>query len=207
MLGNLIIISSPSGGGKGTVIREVLKRVPDIGLSVSYTTRQIRDGEIDGREYFFIDKPEFEKLIADGEFLEYATVHGNYYGTSMSQVHRTLETGQDVILEIDVQGAGIIFEKMPRVVSIFILPPSFETLEKRLTARATESPEELALRLSNAHAEVLRYQEFKYLVINDDLSRAVDQIETIIKAERLRRDRQEQTIKAILDSFEASGAN
>lgn len=203
MLGNLVIISSPSGGGKGTLIREVLKRVPEIGLSVSYTTRQIREGEVDGREYFFIDKPRFEKLIEEGEFLEYATVHGNYYGTSLTQVHRTVETGQDVILEIDVQGAGIIFEKMPKVVSIFILPPSFSVLEKRLTARATESPEELALRLGNARSEVLRYQEFSYVVVNDDLEKAVAEVETIIKAERLRRDRQEPALRDILSSFEA----
>lgn len=203
MVGNLIIISSPSGGGKGTLIREVLKSTPDIGLSVSYTTRQIRDGEVDGREYHFIGKNRFEELIEAGEFLEYATVHGNYYGTSMTQVHRTVETGQDVILEIDVQGADIIFKKMPAVVSIFILPPSYEVLKERLTKRATETPQELALRLSNALKEVQCYKDFKYLVVNDDIGRATADIKGIIGAERLRRDRQEAAIHDILDSFRA----
>lgn len=203
MVGNLIIISSPSGGGKGTLIREVLKSTPDLALSVSYTTRQIRDGEVDGREYHFIGRDRFEELIEQGEFLEYATVHGNYYGTSMSQVHRTVETGVDVILEIDVQGAGIIFEKMPKVVSIFILPPSYEVLRERLTNRATETPQELDLRLSNALEEVQRYKDFKYLVVNDDIARATADIETVIRAERLRRDRQDRAISDILGSFRA----
>lgn len=201
MVGRLIIISSPSGGGKGTLIREVLQRLPDVQLSVSFTTRQIRDGEQDGREYFFVDRDRFEKLIARGELLEYATVHGNYYGTSVSQVHRTIESGIDVILEIDVQGAGIIFEKMPDVVSIFILPPSFSTLEQRLRRRGTETDQELSLRLANAHAEVEHYKEFKYVVINEDIERAASGIEAIIAAERLRMDRQEAGVRAILDSF------
>lgn len=203
MVGNLIIISSPSGGGKGTLIREVLKNTPNIGLSVSYTTRQIREGEVDGREYHFVSREKFEELIEQGEFLEYATVHGNYYGTSMTQVHRTVETGQDVILEIDVQGAGIIFEKMPKVVSIFILPPSFEVLKERLTKRATETPEELDLRLRNALEEVQCYKDFKYLVVNDEVARATAEIQTIIGAERLRRDRQERAVHDILNSFKA----
>lgn len=203
MVGNLIIISSPSGGGKGTLIREVLKNTPNIGLSVSYTTRQIREGEVDGREYHFVSREKFEELIEQGEFLEYATVHGNYYGTSMTQVHRRVETGQDVILEIDVQGAGIIFEKMPKVVSIFILPPSFEVLKERLTKRATETPEELDLRLRNALEEVQCYKDFKYLVVNDEVARATAEIQTIIGAERLRRDRQERAVHDILNSFKA----
>lgn len=203
MTGNLIIISSPSGGGKGTLIREVLKSTPDISLSVSYTTRQMREGEQDGREYFFITKERFEELIAAGEFLEYATVHGHYYGTSITQVHRQVETGQDVILEIDVQGAGIVFEKMPKVLSIFILPPSYETLRERLTKRATESPEELELRLRNAVLEVQRYKDFKYVVVNSEIGRATEEIKAIIAGERLRRDRQEAAIQDILNSFRA----
>lgn len=200
--GSLIIISSPSGGGKGTLIREVRRRMSGIGLSVSYTTRQMRDGEENGREYHFVDRDRFEALIESGEFLEHALVHGNYYGTSVSQVRGIMDSGQDVILEIDVQGAGIIFGKMAAAVGIFILPPSYSVLKQRLTARATESPEELAVRLSNSLAEVQRFEEFTYVVINDDLERAVSEIETIINAERLRTHRQEASIKAILDSFE-----
>jgi guanylate kinase len=204
MRGNLIIISSPSGGGKGTLIREVRRRMPELGLSVSYTTRQMRDGEEDGREYFFVDRTSFETLVAQGEFLEYATVHGNYYGTSVSQVKKTMESGQDVILEIDVQGAGIVFGKMPSAVGIFILPPSYSVLADRLTSRGTENTEEIGVRLGNAHAEVKRFKDFTYAVVNDDLETAITEIETIIRAERLRTDRQGDVIGAILDSFGAS---
>lgn len=201
--GNLIIISSPSGGGKGTLIREVLRTTPDIGLSVSHTTRQMRDGEQDGREYFFVSKERFEELIAADEFLEYATVHGHYYGTSLTQVRRQVEAGQDVILEIDVQGAGIVFQKMPKVVSIFILPPSYQILRERLTRRATESPEELELRLRNAVQEVQRYKDFKYVVVNSEIDRATEEIKAIIAGERLRGDRQEAVIQDILSTFGA----
>src|SRR6478672_5633308 len=135
MKGNLIIISSPSGGGKGTLIKEVLNTVPDLTCSVSYTTRPIRPGEQDGREYFFISREDFEHRRNEGEFLEHATVHGNLYGTSRSQLAQITESGRDVILEIDVQGANQILEKVGDVVSIFILPPSFPVLASRLTMR------------------------------------------------------------------------
>ncbi len=138
MKGNLIIISSPSGGGKGTLIKEVLKTLPDIGYSISYTTRQMRGGEETSRDYFFVSEEKFKDLIEQGEFLEYATVHGNFYGTSIKQVQGEIDLGKDVILEIDVQGAKSVLEKIPEAVSIFILPPSFDVLKMRLTARATE---------------------------------------------------------------------
>ncbi len=203
MTGNLIIISSPSGGGKGTLIKEVLSSMPDITYSVSYTTRPIRSGEEDGREYFFISKEDFEHRRDEGEFLEYALVHGNYYGTSKMQVERVMASGRDVLLEIDVQGAAILHDKMPHAVSIFILPPSFPVLRSRLTLRATESSGDLRLRLENSFSEVLQYSQFSYVVINEDLNTAVNDLRTIIKAERLRTDRQSYTINAILDSFDA----
>jgi guanylate kinase len=204
MKGNLIIISSPSGGGKGTLIKEVLNTIPDMTYSISYTTRSIRSGEADGREYFFVSRDDFEQRRSAGEFLEYAEVHGNYYGTSRSQIEQITAGGRDVILEIDVQGANLILERVPDIVSIFILPPSFPVLESRLKRRATESLDELALRLRNAFAEVKEYEKFKYVVINEFLEDAANDLRTIIKAERLRTSRRMDEIRGILDGFDVS---
>ena len=204
MKGNLIIISSPSGGGKGTLIKRILQILPNIGYSVSFTTREMRVGETDGVDYFFVSRAEFEKLIENGALLEYAEVHDNFYGTSIEQVKAQIEAGHDVILEIDVQGADSVLAKIPEAVSIFILPPSYEVLAARLTARATEKVEHLALRLGNSFGEVSRYTEFTYVVVNDEVEKATADLQTIILAERLRRDRQTTVIKAILDSFDES---
>jgi guanylate kinase len=204
MEGNLIIVSSPSGGGKGTLIREILRRVPDITFSVSYTTRRIRPGEEHGREYFFVDRADFERRIREGKFLEYAEVHGNLYGTSLEQVRLVTDSGKDVLLEIDVQGAAILHDKVPDAVSIFILPPSFEVLKQRLTLRSTESSVDLRLRLLNSFNEVCEYKNFKYTVVNDQLSQAVEDLETVIQAERLKTIRRSDEIGVILDSFGAA---
>lgn len=204
MIGNLLIISSPSGGGKGTLIREVLQTTPDITFSVSYTTREMRKGEMDGREYFFVDVPKFKELIAAGEFLEYAEVHGNFYGTSLSQVKKLTESGKDVLLEVDVQGAKNLLAKVPDAVSIFILPPSFATLETRLRLRATESSGDLQVRLRNSFNEVLDYEKFRFVIVNDDLETAVEELRNIIKAERHRTNRQDAVIQGILDGFDAA---
>ncbi len=207
MKGNLIIISSPSGGGKGTLIKEVLKTTANIGYSVSYTTRAMREGEENERDYFFVSLEEFEKLIAQNEFLEYATVHDNFYGTSKTQVNRDINNGRDVILEIDVQGAENILKDFPEAVGIFILPPSYQILRSRLIARATETNESLELRLRNSFDEVQKYFEFEYIVINDEKVRAINDLQTIILAERLKRDRQTEVIQDILDSFDISNFN
>jgi len=204
MQGNLIIISSPSGGGKGTLIKAVLKTLPKVGYSVSYTTRAMRGGETQGKDYFFVSPAEFETLIKQGEFLEYATVHDNFYGTSLNQVKKEIEAGHDIILEIDVQGAASVRTKIPEAVSVFILPPSFEVLAARLTARATEKKEELALRLKNSFGEVNRFSEFEYVVVNDAVEKATAHLQTIILAERLKRVRQSRVIQGILDSFDES---
>lgn len=202
MQGNLIIISSPSGGGKGTLIKEILKTVPNVGYSVSYTTREMRVGETNGKDYIFVSRKEFERLIEQGEFLEYATVHANLYGTSLNQVKAEIEAGHDIILEIDVQGAEHIREKIPEAVSIFILPPSFEILRGRLVARATEKDAHLALRLKNSFEEVSRYNEFEYVVVNDEIAKAAADLQLIILAERLKQVRQSRVIQGILDSFD-----
>ncbi len=201
MKGNLIIISSPSGGGKGTLIKEILESVPDIGYSISFTTRKMRQNEENGRDYYFVTQGKFEELIKEGEFLEYAEVHRNYYGTSIKAVQAEFEAGRDIILEIDVQGAELVLSKMPDAVSIFILPPSFQSLRDRLIKRATESQFDLEVRLGNSFTEVSLYTEFQYVVINNEIDEAAKNLRSIILAERQKRTRQTEAIKGILDSF------
>jgi len=204
MKGRLIIISSPSGGGKGTLIKEVLDSVPNLGYSVSYTTRLPRFGEEEGRHYHFVTKQELEEEIAAGGFLEYAEVHGNLYGTSLTQVNRMTDEGQDVILEIDVQGADWVRKRVPDVLGIFIMPPSFEVLKARLIARGTEKHDDLELRLTNARAEVMEYTKFDFVIINDEIFSAARKLAAVIMGERQRRDRQTEAICDILDSFDVS---
>lgn len=197
----LVVISSPSGGGKGTLIRRVLKIVPDIGYSVSFTTRSPREGEIHGRNYFFVSAEEFCAMEAAGAFLEWAVVHSNLYGTAHAQVERELSDGRDIILEIDVQGADSVRGMVSDAVTIFILPPSFEILRTRLTARGSEEPGELALRLRNSRHEVEAYRRFDYVIVNDDADRAAAQLASVIYAERARLERQEETARCVLKTF------
>lgn len=204
MKGILFIISSTSGGGKGTLIKEVLKSVPGIGYSVSYSTRKRREGETHGKDYFFVSDEEFKQLMNSDEFLEYAEVHGNLYGTSQKQVEKEINFGRDVILEIDVQGAESIKKRLPESVGIFILPPSFEVLRQRLISRQTENESDLELRLKNARTEVNCYNDFDYVVINDDKEKALEELKTIIFAERLRGNRQTDRIRDILNTFNST---
>lgn len=183
------------------MIREVLRTVPNIGYSVSFTTRALRDGEIHGRDYFFVSPQEFEKLIENGEFLEYANVHGNFYGTSRTQVEKEINAGRDIILEIDVQGAESIQRLLPEAVGVFILPPSYQILRERLIRRQTESEANLTIRLENSRGEVKRYREFEYIVINDEVTKATLNLQSIILAERQRRERQEEDVRQILETF------
>lgn len=199
--GMLIVVSSPSGGGKGTLIDRVLKTVPGVSYSVSYTTRAPRATEEDGREYFFVTHDDFEKMIERGEFLEWANVYGYLYGTNQKQVERERAAGKDIILEIDVQGAASIRNRIGDAVSIFILPPSFELLRHRLVARGTDSPSDLERRLRGAPAEVDQHTEFDYVILNDDINRASQQLAAVIYAERARQDRQEARLKDTLADF------
>ena len=202
--GMLIVVSSPSGGGKGTLIDRVLKTVPGLAFSVSYTTRAPRGSEQNGREYFFVDEPEFRAMIDRGEFLEWADVYGHLYGTSSLQVASERAEGRDIILEIDVQGAESIRHKVPDAISIFILPPSFELLRNRLVARATDSAADLERRLKGAPAEVAQYEHFDYVILNDDINRASQQLAAVIYAERARITRQQVTLKNALADFGVS---
>jgi guanylate kinase len=199
--GMLIVVSSPSGGGKGTLIDRVLKTVPGLGYSVSYTTRSPRAGEQQGREYFFVSTDAFQEMIRRAEFLEWANVYGCLYGTSRAQVDRERAAGHDIILELDVQGAASIRELIADAVTVFILPPSFELLRERLVKRGTDSPADLDRRLRGAPAEVKQYKFFQYVILNDDINRASAQLASVINAERARRERQESRLKDTLADF------
>src|SRR5882724_9819041 len=201
--GILFVVSSPSGGGKGTLIQRVLNKVPNLSYSVSFTTRAPRSGEVNGREYFFITPEKFEEMIAADEFLEWAHVHCRLYGTARKQVAREIGEGRDIILEVDVQGAASVRQLMADSVSIFILPPSFEVLKTRLTARGTDSPEELDVRLRNAPVELRDYSAFQYVIINDDAELAANQLAAIVFAERARLSRQERKVRNVVEAFMA----
>ena len=202
--GTLFVVSSPSGGGKGTIIRHVLEDVGNLSYSVSYTTRAPRQGEVDGREYFFVSRETFQEMVAAGEFLEWACVHGNLYGTAKSQVIEETNAGADIILEVDVQGAASVRQLLMDSVSIFILPPSYEVLKQRLITRGTDSPEELAIRLRNAPDELKQYSAFDYVIINDEIERASAQLASIIYAERARCMRQESLVLEVIEKFKSN---
>lgn len=202
--GILFVVSSPSGGGKGTLINRVLKTVPELSYSVSYTTREPRKVEVDGVDYFFVSTSRFEELVAADEFLEWARVHGNLYGTSRAQVLKEIGERHDIILEVDVQGAASVRKLLADSVSIFIVPPSFEVLRQRLVARNTDSPLELELRLRNAPIELRNYVAFDYVIVNDDLDRASAQLASVIYAERAKRKRQEQEVGRVAQTFPAT---
>lgn len=197
----LIVVSSPSGGGKGTLIDRVLKIVPGVSYSVSYTTRTPRGAEQNGREYFFVSTAVFDDKSRRGEFLEWANVYDHLYGTSRAQVEKERAAGRDIILEIDVQGAASIRRLVEDAVCVFILPPSFELLRQRLIARGTDSPVDLERRLLGAPAEVKQYRDFQYVILNDDVDRASAQLAAVIYAERARRERQEPKLKETLADF------
>ena len=182
--GLLIVISGASGTGKGTVCKKILADLPEIAYSISATTRNPRLGEIDGKEYYFISRDEFKTWISEEKFLEYAEVYGNFYGTPLNKINERLNRGEDILLEIDVQGALNVKKKCPDGVYIFLLPPSLEELKRRIEGRGTESPESLARRLKNAVAEIKIGKNYNYVVVNDDIDVAAAQIKSIIDAER-----------------------
>jgi len=185
--GNLFVIAAPSGGGKTSLVRALLAREPGIRLSVSYTTRPPRPGETDGVDYHFVDEPRFLALKARGEFLEHAHVHGNWYATSATWLRRQVEAGDDVLLEIDWQGAAQVRQLIPSTVGIFVLPPSLQVLKERLERRGQDSPAVIARRLEAAQAEMRHCGEFDYVIINQDFAVATDDVAAIVRASRLRR--------------------
>jgi guanylate kinase len=191
--GKLFVIAAPSGAGKTSLVRALMQRRPALRFSISYTTRKKRTNERDEHDYFFVNKEKFEQMRDAGEFLEHARVFDNYYGTSRKQVERLLDEGQDVLLEIDWQGAQQIRRTLPECRTIFVLPPSREALEQRLRGRGTDSDEVIARRLRDSLADLSHWNEFDYIVVNDAFDRATDELEAIVTGtgEHLQRDRAE----------------
>ena len=197
--GTLYIVSAPSGAGKTSLVRALCERLANVVMAVSHTTRPPRPGEVDGVDYHFVSREQFERMVRAGEFLEHAEVFGNHYGTSRQAVERELAAGRDVILEIDWQGARQVRGKMPEALSIFILPPSREALRERLTRRGQDSGEVIERRMAQAVAEMRHYDEYDYLVINDDFTVALEDLVTIFGAGRLRTPVQAARHRAVIE--------
>jgi guanylate kinase len=198
----VFIVSAPSGSGKSTLVGRLLASDPKILFSVSYTTRKPRGNEVEGHSYRYISREDFEARIARGEFLEYAQVFGNYYGTHCSVLSKAMAERKDVVLDIDVQGARQLKDSIKDAVSIFILPPSKEILEHRLRARSEDSEDVIQRRLREAADEIRSYSQYDYVLVNDDLDRSTDTLAAIVKAERVRRERVEDQVRSILASFQ-----
>ena len=198
--GRVYIISGPSGSGKDSLMKKVFEKAPHIAFSISSITRPMRPGEVEGEKYNFISRERFEEMIANDELLEHNVFVGNYYGTPKAPVINCIENGKDMLIEVDVNGAVQIREKMPDVVSIFIMPPSLGELSRRLKNRGTETEEDICRRLKIAEDEIQRAKEYNYIVINDDLSVCVNDVLSIIKAERLKYSNMQEKIIEIINN-------
>lgn len=198
----VFIISAPSGSGKSTLVRHLLETVPNLTFSVSYTTRARRGREESGQDYFFITREEFTARIHENEFLEHADVFGNLYGTHQSSLEQAISARKDLVLDIDVQGARKLKVALPEAVTIFVLPPSREILEQRLRARSVDTDEVIERRLRAAAEEVRNYNQYDYVLINNVLDESVMRLQSIVRAERIRRNRMEEQVRPILESFE-----
>lgn len=198
--GRLFIISGPSGSGKDTVLKELFVRFPNIRFSISCVTRNMREGEVEGEKYHFISHEEFKKMIENDQLLEHNFYVDNYYGTPREPVEKCIAAGEDIFVEIDVNGAAQIRQKQPDAVSIFIMPPAVSTLRERLTKRGTETAEQIEKRLNDAVGEIKRAGEYDYIIVNDVLEKAVDDISNVIECDRFRSDRNTALIEKVLNS-------
>jgi guanylate kinase len=201
MAGDLFVVVAPSGAGKTSLVNRLLEAEPGIRLSVSHTTRAPREGEVDGREYHFVTRAAFEAMIAAGDFLEHADVYGNYYGTSRRWIEQELEGEHDVLLEIDWQGALQVRKLFPRMVGIFILPPSLAELRRRLTDRGKDSPAVIERRMASAREEISHVLEFEYIIVNEQFDVALADLQAVVRAARLSRERGASRLSRLLDEF------
>ncbi len=199
--GKLYIVSAPSGAGKTSMLSQLIERKPELKVSVSHTTRSARQGEKHGENYYFVSLDDFKQAIADEEFFEYAEVFGNYYGTSRKKVQQQLDEGHDIILEIDWQGARKVRDQFEEVVSIFILPPSRDDLEKRLQGRQQDSDEIIQGRMREARDEIAHYDEYDFVIINDDFEQAVNELESIFISEKLKLNEQQQSNSKLFEGL------
>ena len=200
----VFIISAPSGSGKSTLVRGLLDTTPNLRFSVSYTTRAPRGAEVDGEDYYYISREEFEKRLKKKEFLEHAEVFGNYYGTNVSELEKAEAEGCDLVLDIDVRGAAQLKGKIPGAVSIFILAPSREILERRLRARSEDADAVIERRLRGAAEEIRNWRDYDYVIVNESVDKSVETLASIVKAARARRERMEEKIGPILESFDST---
>lgn len=199
--GNLFILSAPSGSGKTTIIRKLLKKIKNLHFSISCTTREKRKGERKGKDYYFINKNKFEKMVEREEFIEWAKVHNFYYGTKKSEVFSWIEKGKDVLLDIDTQGSFKIKKKYPESIHIFLLPPSFKELEKRLRGRGDLDESQIKERLKNAKAEIKKLKNYDYVIINDKIENALNGLILIIESSKFKVENQKEKIDNIILSF------
>jgi guanylate kinase len=201
----VFIVSAPSGAGKSSLIRLLLERVPSLSFSVSHTTRPPRGGEKEGVDYFFVDRKTFETMIREDQFLEWALVHERYYGTSKAMLEQAEKLGKDLLLDVDYQGAQQVRKIIPEATSIFILPPSQQALYDRLVSRKQDTPDQISQRMVNARDEIPHYKEYDFVIINDDLTAALDKLTGIIRSRSFIHDAQQERIAAILKSFNVPG--
>ena len=201
--GGIFIISGPSGSGKDTLLVELFKKRPEIKFSISSITRPMRQGEVEGQKYNFISKEQFESMLENDQLLEHNVYVGNYYGTPKAPVVEATQNGYDIVIEVDVNGAKQISEKLPEAVSIFIMPPSFAELEKRLSGRGTESLDVIKKRMQSSLSEIARATEYDFVVVNDDINTAVDDIIEIISGSRLMKKRQKHIIDEVLKNVKS----
>jgi len=195
------VISAPSGAGKSTLVKSLIDSLPGLTFSVSHTTRPPRPGEKEGRDYFFVSPERFNQMVSAGEFVEWADVFGHLYGTSWKQVRAAEEAGEDLLLDIDVQGHRQVRQRLPEAVSVFVLPPSYRELERRLRRRHLDAPEVIVKRLAAARKEISHWPEYDYLVVNERLSRASRALRAVVLAARLRRENQRARVQEICTTF------
>jgi len=199
--GNIYIISAASGTGKTSLVHELIKQVPNVEMSISYTTREKRNGEKNGVDYFFVSEKEFGEMVEKRDFLEYAIVFNKNYGTSKSQIEKVLAEGKDVILEIDWQGAQQVRNRVEGTIGLFILPPSLKALKQRIIDRGQDSEEVVAHRLRAASSEISHYNEYDFLIVNDDFNQAVEDLKAVVLSQRYRLDKQSKNLKPLLDEL------